>query len=381
MLGDQILAREFAARFHGVFGVGHCAIVLLEPDDGRPRVAATTGLEPHEAGAGASPSPAALAALLAAVGDRQPLVRERVTAADRERFAALPWLSEGGTLVVLPIGREDSVVGAVVLSGTTSRPVGAEELLLWRAMAHQVGVAVGTARLFTRLQHALRARGEFLNTMSHELRSPLHVILGYADMLTEGRHEPAFIGTRVRASALELMQLVDNTLAAARLETGKLRLQPSEFRLIDLVADLRESVRALPEAGRGVPVRWEPVDDGPPVRLDRLRTKEIVHNLVSNALKFTERGEVVVRIAREGPQVRVDVHDTGPGIPPHAQQRVFEMFERLETPGAPRVAGVGLGLYIVRGLVQMMGGTIALSSEPGRGSCFTVRLPIGGDSA
>jgi len=217
--------------------------------------------------------------------------------------------------------------------------------------------------------------------MSHELRSPLHVILGYADMLTEGRHEPAFIGTRVRASALELMQLVDNTLAAARLDTGKLRLQPSEFRLADLVADLRESVRALPEASRGVPVRWEPVDDGSPVRLDRLRMKEIVHNLVSNALKFTERGEVVVRIAREQAQVRVDVRDTGPGIPPHARQRVFEMFERLETPGAPRVAGVGLGLYIVKGLVQMMGGTIALSSEPGRGTCFTVRLPIGGDSA
>jgi signal transduction histidine kinase len=381
MLGDQILARECAARFHNVFGIGHCAIVLLDPDEGRPRVAATAGPAPHDAGSAVSPSPEALAALFAAVADRQPLVRERLTGTDVRRFADLPWLSEGGTLVVLPIVRDETVAGAIVLSATAPRPIVDEELLLWRAMAHQVGVAVGTARLFARLQHALRARGEFMNTMSHELRSPLHVILGYADMLAEGRHEPAFIGTRVRASALELMQLVDNTLAAARLDTGKLRIQPSEFRLADLVADLRESVQALPEAGRGVPVRWDAVGDLPPVRLDRLRMKEIVHNLVSNALKFTERGEVVVRLAREGSRVRVDVRDTGPGIPPESQQRVFEMFERLETAQEPRVAGVGLGLYIVKSLVQMMGGTITLSSELGRGSCFTVWLPIRIESA
>jgi signal transduction histidine kinase len=380
MLGDRILAREFAARFHGVFGVGHCAVILLEPD-GQPRLAAATGLATDEAAGDSSPTPAALAAVLHSVADRQPLVRERLAAADLEHFADLPWLSEGGTLVVLPIARDDSVAGAVVLSGATPRPVGAEELLLWRAMAHQVAVAVGTARLFTRLQQALRARGEFMNTMSHELRSPLHVILGYADMLAQGRHEPAFIAARVRASALELMQLVDNTLVAARLESGKLRLQPSEFQLADLVADLRESVLALPEAGHGVTVRWDAVVEGPPVRLDRLRTKEIAQNLISNALKFTERGEVVVRIVRDGSSVHIEVRDTGPGIPPHAQQRIFEMFERLEAPLSPRAPGVGLGLYIVKSLVQMMGGTIDVSSESGRGACFTVRLPIGPDSA
>jgi signal transduction histidine kinase len=194
-------------------------------------------------------------------------------------------------------------------------------------MANQVGVAVGSARLFSRLQEALRARSEFINTMSHELRSPLHVILGYVDMVAEGS-APAFVAERIRASALELLQLLENTLSAASLGTGKMRLQPSEFPLAQLVIELRESVGALPEAAKGVPVRWEVADILPVVRLDRLKVKEIVHNLTSNALKFTERGEVVVRIGCDGQQVRVDVEDTGSGIPRDAQARIFEMFER-----------------------------------------------------
>jgi signal transduction histidine kinase len=98
---------------------------------------------------------------------------------------------------------------------------------------------------------------------------------------------------------------------------------------------------------------------------------------VSNALKFTQQGSVVVRIGRDGRQVRVDVEDSGSGIPREAQARIFEMFERVETAQGPRLPGVGLGLYIVKSLVQMMGGSVALSSEPGRGSRFTVWLPIG----
>ncbi len=384
-LGDDILAREFAARLRSAFGAGHCAIVLLDPGSGAARVAATAGVA-HADAAPAQASAEALAALFSAgtetgrdLGKRQPLVCEQLTADDvRRRFAGLPWLTVGGTLVVLPIAGDKALAGAIVLSAASPRRIEEEELLLWRAMANQVGIAVASGRLFTRLQEALGVRSEFIDTMSHELRSPLHVILGYADMLAEHKREPDFVAARVRASALELLQLVENTLAAARLGSGKVRLQLSEFPLAQLVADLRESVGALPEAGAGVRVRWEVADELSVVRLDRLKMKEIVHNLVSNALKFTEQGEVVVRIVREGQQVRVDIEDTGSGIPHEAQARIFEMFERLETNG-PRAPGVGLGLYIVKSLVRMMGGTIALTSEPGRGSRFTVRIPMATD--
>jgi signal transduction histidine kinase len=174
------------------------------------------------------------------------------------------------------------------------------------------------------------------------------------------------------------LQLVDNTLTAARLGSGKLRAQPSEFPLAELIGELRETLGAQPEASNGVALRWESSRDLPVVRLDRLKLKEIVHNLVSNALKFTERGEVVVRVGREGTRVRIDVEDTGSGIPPEAQTQIFEMFERLETDRG--AGGAGLGLYIVKNLVQLMGGTVTLASEPGHGSRFTVWLPIGIDS-
>jgi signal transduction histidine kinase len=374
-LGDEVLTTEFAGRFRHVFGAGHCAIVLLDRDAGVPQVAATAGIPPLTSEHASIATPEALGALLAEMHEHQPLIGAPLSIDDVERrFAGLPWLTPGGTLVVLPIAGEESVAGAVVLTTAGMRPIAPEQLLLWKAMANQVGVAVSSARLFSRLQQALRGRSEFVNTMSHELRSPLHVILGYAEMLADGRGEPAFIAARVRASGLELLQLVENTLAAARLGSGKLRVHLSEFRFVELIAELRESIGALPEADSGVAVRWESADDLPVVRLDRLKVKEIIHNLVSNALKFSTRGEVVVHIDRDGGQLRVEVDDSGCGIPLEAQARIFEMFERLEAHHG--AGGAGLGLYIVKNLVQMLGGTVTLSSEPGRGSRFTVWLPL-----
>jgi len=165
-------------------------------------------------------------------------------------------------------------------------------------------------------------------------------------------------------------------MTAAQLEAGRLVLRADEFSAEELVADLAESVRALPEAQDGTSVRWEAAADLPRLRLDRLKVKEIVTNLVSNALKFTPRGEVRVRVGREADALSVAVEDTGLGIPPEAHARIFEMFERVEAADAVRPPGVGLGLYIVNRLVRLMGGTIEVESAPRRGSRFTVRLPL-----
>jgi signal transduction histidine kinase len=368
-LGDEMLASAFAARFRGVFGRGHCTIALAGADGGAESARAVAGTGSSEA-----PSPAQIAGLLAAVADRQPRIADSLEAASDGALAGSQ--SASGAVVLLPIVIDERVDGVVVLVAPDRRRVAAEDLLLWRAMANQVGAAVGSARLFARLQDALRSRSEFVNTMSHELRSPLHVILGYADMLAEGREEIPFLAGRIRASALELLQLVENTLAVARLGTGRLRLELTDFELPGLVEELRESTRALPEAQHAVAVRWQVADDLPPARLDRLKVKEIVHNLVSNALKFTERGTVTVRVGCEGARLRIDVEDTGAGIPPSGRDRIFEMFERLEPANGSRAGGVGLGLYIVRNLVQLMQGTVTLASELGQGSRFTVWLPL-----
>ena len=225
---------------------------------------------------------------------------------------------------------------------------------------------------------ALRAKGEFLSTMSHELRSPLHVIVGYADIVEE-EVSPEMRDTvaRIRRSALDLLTLVENTMNAARLEAGKLQMHSETFDPSAVLRELAENVQALPEAKRGVPVRWAVAPGLPVVHLDRLKLKEIVQNLVSNALKFTREGHVTVEAAAEGTMLRLSVRDTGPGISEAAQATIFDMFERVESGATGhRPPGVGLGLYIVRSLVELMGGTIAVESAGGKGTTFTVRLPI-----
>ena len=224
---------------------------------------------------------------------------------------------------------------------------------------------------------ALRHKSEFLNVMSHELRSPLHVIIGYVDQLRdELANAHAHPLARIRDSALDLLQLVDHTLQAARLEAGKLVVSADEVDCVALFRELAENVATLPEARRGIAVRWHVATDLPRVRVDRLKLKEIVTNLVSNGLKYTEHGTVTVDAAVDGGALRITVQDTGPGIAPESLARLFGMFERLHEGGASRPGGVGLGLYIVHGLVGLLGGRVTVESVVGRGSVFRVWLPL-----
>ena len=239
-----------------------------------------------------------------------------------------------------------------------------ESLVWWRAACERERVA-------------LAAKSEFLNTMSHELRSPLHVIVGYAEVVADQVASPLRPPLeRIRTSALDLLQLVENTMNAARLEAGKLQVHLESFDPAVVLRELAENVATLPEAVSSVAVRWVVPSTLSTVQLDRLKLKEIVQNLVSNALKFTRTGEVVVEVAELGSSLRIVVRDSGPGIPPEAQARMFEMFERHETGTDHRPPGVGLGLYIVRGLVDLMGGRIGVQSALGVGTEFTVELPL-----
>ncbi len=299
-------------------------------------------------------------------------------------FVPLVFLRTGWDFVIVDVGL---IAGNAILLRhlpPPALPMSTIGVVVGGAMG--VGTAAGVmmciyrARLqesLTRLQRALNAKSEFLNTMSHELRSPLHVIIGYADMYREAADDPPSpdVADRIRASALELLQLVENTMNVARLDTGRVMLRIEEFRLEDVVRELAEGLRALPEAQSQVPVAWEVAPGLPAVRLDRLKLKETVQNLVSNALKFSREGHVRVTFEREADRLRIAVRDTGVGIPLECQARIFEVFERVETHDTHR-PGVGLGLYIVKTLVQLMQGTIEVESRLGAGSCFTVRLPL-----
>lgn len=379
-LTDEALFDRLAAQVLAAFGPGRCSIVVAEAADAY-RVVGVAGFDPARAAAlKAAPLGDALVPIARqVVVQGRPVVRPALSDDDLRQMGAR-WGSEipARCLVSLPIAVNDGTAGLLVLAGPEPCDVSEDALQLWQAMANQVGVALANRRLLGRLERALRVKSEFLNTMSHELRSPLHVVIGYADMLLETEDTAAVrdpVG-RMRASALELLRLVEESMTAARLEGGRLRIRTEEFSAPDLVAELAENVRALPEAKRAAPVEWRIDADVPRVWLDRLKVKEIVQNLVSNAIKFSPAGGVRVHVGHASDALTITVEDQGPGIPPEAQARIFDMFERVEPAEGTRAPGVGLGLYIVQQLVQLMGGTIELESWPDRGSRFTVRLPL-----
>lgn len=231
------------------------------------------------------------------------------------------------------------------------------------------------------LAEASRAKDQFLAVMSHEMRTPLNAILGYAELFDLGAGAPlsedqrAYL-ERIRLGGRHLLDLINDVLDLARADARKLEL---DLRPVDLGA-VTEEVTALLEtqaATKGLELRIEPCDEPLPyVRADLQRLRQILTNLVGNAIKFTERGSVVLRCARQGDVMHVRVEDTGIGIAPEVLPRVFAEFYQAHGELTRTQGGSGLGLAIARRLAQLMGGDVLAESTPGVGSVFTVVIPI-----
>jgi signal transduction histidine kinase len=224
-----------------------------------------------------------------------------------------------------------------------------------------------------------RERSDFLAALSHELRTPLNVILGFADVLLSEVDGPLSPEARenltvVRQSGSHLRSLINDILDLSALETGRLNLQLKKTNLWSIAADVvRESRLSAEAKNLTIELRGEPVD----AIADQLRVRQVLGNLVSNAVKFTSAGGVVITVGRSDENATLSVADTGPGIATEEQTAVFEEY-RQSGDWQSRGAGSGLGLAITRRLVRMHGGRIELSSRLGEGSRFTVLLPLVG---
>jgi signal transduction histidine kinase/DNA-binding response OmpR family regulator len=236
----------------------------------------------------------------------------------------------------------------------------------------------------TRQDNEIKAR--LVANLGHELRTPLHSILGLTELLSTGTDgalgvEQAKQVRFIRASAEELLTLVNDVLDLGQLESGHARLRVAAFDLGDFVSSMRGVLRPLvPESG---PVKL--VMDDPPrsvqLETDRHKLAQIVRNLVSNALKFTEHGEVHVTSEAHDGRLRVTVADTGIGIAPGDLGKVFEEYGQVDSHLQARTKGTGLGLPLSRRLAASLGGTLDVASEPGRGSTFTLDIPLAHDEA
>jgi signal transduction histidine kinase len=216
--------------------------------------------------------------------------------------------------------------------------------------------------------------------MSHELRTPLNSILGFSDVLLSNTHQlnekQARWVANIRSSGQQLLALINDILDLAKIEAGKLEVHLEEFALSDLCENLVNMFRPLAEK-KNIELRGHVGPGLPRIRQDAGKLRQIVANLLSNSIKFTpEGGRVGLTAASSGEQFTLTVTDTGVGIAPEEQELVFEKFRQAGNPLTREHEGTGLGLSIVRELAKLLGGDVTLKSELGRGSTFTVRLPV-----
>lgn len=261
-------------------------------------------------------------------------------------------------------------------------PLTPAQLRLAASIAHLASLALETARLVEALEDADRFKTGFLANMSHELRTPLNVIIGYNEMLLDGAcgpiaDEQRAMLQRVQRNARELLQLVTTALEISRYEAHGIPLEVEPVVVPALLDDLARETGALPEKP-DVAVEWRIEPGLPTLATDLLKLKMVLKNLIDNGLKFTSRGAVTIEARRAGEGIEFRIRDTGVGIPPAAQEAIFEPFRQGDHTRAQQGGGVGLGLYIVRRLVDALGGHIGVESTVGVGSTFSVWIPAHG---
>jgi protein-histidine pros-kinase len=231
------------------------------------------------------------------------------------------------------------------------------------------------------LERASHAKDRFLASMSHELRTPLNGIIGFAEFLYDGKPGPLNERQKdylndILTSGRHLLHLINDMLDLVKVQAGKADLKPEAFFVAEAIGEVASSLRSIAQK-KQIELNVQVADDVGEATLDRHRFKQILYNLLSNALKFTEpNGHVGVVVTPLGAEFLVVVSDDGIGIRPEDLGRLFTEFEQLDAGTARRFGGTGLGLALTRELVTLLGGEITVESEHGKGSRFTVRLPV-----
>jgi signal transduction histidine kinase len=320
-------------------------------------------------------------ALMANVGVNRGEVNEimsvRKAMPDGGLERALPWR---GAAIVVPLRLTEGTGHLGVTAGTFTPLFGSDEVNQLQGYASAVTAGLERVKVTERLAAIERNKTQFLNLASHELRGPMTVVRGYVSMLEggllgdlneRGRKAVPVISAKV----MEMNALIEQMIEAARLEDGALMLRPTEIDLRDVVIEAVEAARPLVDERHEISLRTpgRPV----PVRVDHERVKTIVSNLVSNAVKYSPQGGVIeCELTARGGIARVAVKDSGLGIAQGDLPILFTRFGRISTPHTDHLPGTGLGLYLGRQLARLHGGEITVESAPGKGSTFTLHLPL-----
>ncbi len=298
------------------------------------------------------------------------------------RFPAFDQIDAGARVVAvaaLPLKVHARAFGSLVFAFTAAHPFDLDERAFLVALAQQCELALERVRLSAEARTAREAKSDFMAVMSHELRTPLNAILGHAELIVDGIVGPVselqrMHLKRLQRSGRELLGLVEEVLTLTKVETGA---DTAVAQPVDLGALVRETVRTLEPvaAARGIRLRALVTTASDIVETDVEKARHIVSHLVSNAIKFTERGEVTIALFGDSDGVECEVRDTGIGIAGDNFEDIFEPFWQVERPHTRRAGGMGLGLHITRRFARLLGGDVRVESRLGEGSTFTLRLP------
>jgi len=295
----------------------------------------------------------------------------------------------------LPIKAKLRTVGSLICMGENPRNLNPGEHQLLMSMTGQIGIAVENASLFEEtlerakelqqktleLEKAITVKDEFLSVMSHELRTPLNVVMGYAGMLKdrmlgETNHEQERALEKILSQSKDQLGMINNILQTTQIEAGAEKIEVHEMALTQLLEGLKSDYEL--SLSKDLGLIWDYPSGLPLMQTDGGKLKQILQNLINNAIKFTHKGHVAISVRHDlaSETVEFRVEDTGVGIPADMIIGIFEKFRQVDSSETRLYGGVGMGLYIVKRFTEMLGGKIEVESEVGKGSTFTVRIPL-----
>ena len=290
-------------------------------------------------------------------------------------------------LLAVPLLHQDRAIGALLVRRRRPGAFSSEVVNLLQQFATQSSLAIYNARLFQEIEQksqqlgvASQHKSQFLANMSHELRTPLNAILGYTELMHDGLYGELPARTkdvlgRVQKNGKHLLGLINDVLDLSKIEAGQLVLSAEEYSMKDIVQTVVSATESLASAKR-LPLKVQISDNLPFGRGDERRIVQVLLNLVGNAIKFTDQGEVRIAAKAANGMFSVTIADTGPGIPEIEQTRIFQEFHQVDSSNTKKKGGTGLGLAIAKRIVELHGGRIWVESQPGRGSTFCFELPV-----
>jgi len=301
----------------------------------------------------------------------------------------LPYVQQAGyrALLALPLLREDRLIGGLVVRRKAAGEFPTPVVDLLQTFAAQSVLAIHNARLFREieekgreLESANQHKSEFLANMSHELRTPLNAILGYTELILDNIYGDVpekiqEVLERLEKNGRHLLNLINDVLDLSKIEAGQLTLSLNEYSMGDVIQTVSTSVEAL-ATEKDLDLKVEVSKDLSIGKGDEQRIAQVILNLVGNAIKFTNEGEVKIEVTVSNETFLVSVHDTGPGVTEADQQKIFDEFQQADGSSTRKKGGTGLGLSISKKIIDMHGGRIWVESTLGKGSTFRFTLPI-----